>query len=372
MSGITNHSKRFTKHFNNAHSKNIDFSRIAQDIKTWASELGFQQTGITNTRLNEAESHLLNWLKAGHHGEMAYMAQHGSKRSRPDELLPGTITILSVRMDYFPESDVDSHQLLKTENKAYIARYALGRDYHKVLRQRLQKLATKIEHAIGPFAYRVFTDSAPVMEKAIGEKAGIGWIGKHSNLIHEKQGSWFFLGEIYTDLPLPIDTPANNHCGRCTSCIDICPTNAIIAPYQVDARRCISYLTIELRGSIPEELRPFLGNRIYGCDDCQLICPWNRFASTTKEKDFLPRHNLDSADLIDLFAWSESEFLSRMEGSPIRRIGYECWLRNIAVALGNAPASDAILEALNRRLEQATEMPKEHIQWAINQQHKKI
>jgi len=367
MPEIESHSNKFDA----ANEKSIDFRKLAEDIKQLGLALGFQQVGITNTQLSEAESHLLNWLKADRHGHMGYMARHGTKRSRPSELVPGTISIISARMDYWPESSADPIELLKKDDKGYVARYALGRDYHKVLRQRLQKLASKIEQLIGHYAYRVFTDSAPVLEKAIGEKAGLGWIGKHSNLIHKQAGSWFFLGEIYTDLPLPIDEPSKNHCGKCTACIDICPTGAIIAPYQVDARRCVSYLTIELRSAIPENLRPYIGNRIYGCDDCQLVCPWNSFAQTTPENDFLPRNKLDSSQLVDLFAWSESEFLSKTQGSPIRRIGYECWLRNIAVALGNARTSQAIIDALNKRIHYPSEMVVEHVQWAINQHNSK-
>jgi len=363
MPQIESHSGKFAA----SSEKSVDFSKLAEDIKRTGLSLGFQQIGITNTRLSEAESHLLNWLKAGHHGDMEYMARHGTKRSRPDELLPGTVSIISARMDYWPESSVDAEDLLSKDDLAYLARYALGRDYHKVLRHRLQKLATQVKQIVGGYAYRVFTDSAPVLEKAIGEKAGLGWIGKHSNLINKQHGSWFFLGEIYTDLPLPIDTPSKNHCGSCTACIDICPTNAIVAPYQVDARRCISYLTIELRGVIPEHLRSHIGNRIYGCDDCQLTCPWNRFAQTTSEADFLPRHKLDAPKLVDLFAWTEAEFLSKTQGSPIRRIGYTCWLRNIAVALGNARTSSAVVEALNKRLHYPSEMVVEHVRWAIDQ-----
>jgi len=273
-------------------------------------------------------------------------------------------------MDYLPGSAQEIESLLKDSTKGVISRYALGRDYHKLMRKRLQKLAQRIENHSGPFGYRVFVDSAPVLEKALAEKAGLGWIGKHSNLINQQAGSWFFLGEIYTDLPLPVDKPAAEHCGACTRCIDICPTGAIVAPYTVDARRCISYLTIELRGSIPEELRPLLGNRIYGCDDCQLVCPWNRFARPTREADFEPRHGLDAAQLISLFQWTEEQFLQRTEGSAIRRIGFECWLRNIAVALGNAATSDAIIEALQSRLKYANEMVREHVEWALSRHHK--
>ena len=367
MQEIESHSQEF----NAANGKYIDFNRLAKDIKHWGIELGFQQVGITNTQLAEAENRLMSWLKAKYHGQMDYMARHGTKRSRPNELIPTTISIISARMDYLPKSTSDPLKLLENDDTGYIARYALGRDYHKVLRHRLQKLATRIEQLTGNYKYRVFTDSAPVLEKAIGEKAGLGWIGKHSNLIQKQHGSWFFLGEIYTDLPLPIDKPAKNHCGNCTACIDICPTGAIIAPYQVDARRCVTYLTIELHGSIPEVLRSYIGNRIYGCDDCQLVCPWNRFAQTTPENDFLPRHNLDSPKLIELFSWSESDFFSKTTGSPIRRIGYECWLRNIAVALGNARTSQAIIYALNLRLNDRSKLVVEHVQWAIAQHSKK-
>ena len=295
------------------------------------------------------------------------MQRHGTLRSRPADLHPGTSRVISARMDYLPDSAGDVEALLKQPSKAVISRYALGRDYHKLMRKRLQKLATRIEQHTGAFGYRVFVDSAPVLEKALAEKAGLGWIGKHSNLINKDAGSWFFLGEIYTDLPLPIDTPADEHCGACTKCIDICPTQAIVAPYSVDARRCISYLTIELRSSIPEELRPLMGNRIYGCDDCQLVCPWNRFAKPTDEKDFAPRHGLDTPDLIELFLWSEEQFLKRTEGSAIRRIGYDCWLRNIAVALGNAPSSRPVIDALNHHGNHKSELVREHVSWALSQ-----
>jgi epoxyqueuosine reductase len=343
-----------------------DWATLAANIKQWGQALGFQQLGISDTRLDEAESHLLNWLQQGRHGRMDYMARHGSKRSRPAELEPGTISVISARLDYLPAETSTAEAVLANPSKAYISRYALGRDYHKVLRQRLQKLAKRIEQSIGAFGYRVFSDSAPVLEKALAEKAGLGWIGKHSNLLAEQTGSWFFLGEIYTDLPLPVDQDASNHCGTCHACLDACPTRAIVAPYEVDARLCISYLTIELRDSIPLELRPLMGNRIYGCDDCQLVCPWNRFAQTTVEADFLPRHGLDSASLLTLFAWDEDTFLQRTAGSPIRRIGHECWLRNIAVALGNSPATHAVHEALQARLNHPSALVREHVQWALD------
>jgi epoxyqueuosine reductase len=345
-----------------------NLNEVAMLIKAWSMELGFQQTGITDTNLAEAEQHLEHWLAKGFHGEMEYMARHGVKRSRPELLQPGTIRVISVRMDYLPEAGSEMSVNLDKPQAAYISRYALGRDYHKLMRSRLQKLADKIQTKIGSFGYRVFVDSAPVLEKALAEKSGLGWIGKHSNLINRKAGSWFFLGEIYTDLPLPVDQPASNHCGECRACLDICPSQAIVAPYQVDARRCISYLTIELHGSIPEELRPLIGNRIYGCDDCQLICPWNRFAKLTDEKDFHPRQRLNSQELLALFAWTEADFLQLTEGSAIRRIGYERWLRNIAVALGNAPKSELIVEALKNKLAYPSGLVKVHVQWALARQ----
>jgi epoxyqueuosine reductase len=341
---------------------------LAQQIKQWGQALGFQQVGITDTDLSQAETHLDNWLINNFHGAMEYMQRHGHKRSRPALLHPGTRRVISVRMDYLPEPDSKMNQALENPLSAYISRYALGRDYHKLMRTRLQKLADLIHAEIGDFGYRTFVDSAPVLEKALAEKAGLGWIGKHSNLINRKAGSWFFLGEIYTDLPLPIDKPATEHCGDCRACLDICPTQAIVAPYQVDARRCISYLTIELHGAIPEDLRPLVGNRIYGCDDCQLVCPWNRFAKLTGENDFNPRHRLNSQELVEVFAWTEQEFLTKTEGSAIRRIGYERWLRNIAVALGNAPKSEAIIEALKVKLTYPSEMVQEHVRWALERQ----
>lgn len=348
-----------------------DWARLALDIKSWARELGFQQAGIADIQLGEHETRLRDWLAAGRHGAMAYMERHGTKRSRPDELVPGTLRIISVRMDYLPPDAAPAAAVLQQGDRAYVSRYALGRDYHKVLRRRLSRLADRIHDAAGSFGYRVFVDSAPVLEKAIAEKAGLGWIGKHTNLLHREAGSWFFIGELYTDLPLPVDAPVTKHCGDCRACIDVCPTQAIVAPFQLDARRCISYLTIELRGSIPVELRPLIGNRIYGCDDCQLVCPWNRFARLSVEPDFLPRHRLDSALLSEVFAWSEDEFLSRTEGSAIRRIGYECWLRNIAVALGNAPHGTAAISALNARRDDPSSLVREHVAWALMQQQTK-
>ncbi len=344
-----------------------DLTALAANIKQWGEQLGFNQVGITGTDLHAAEQHLENWLEQGFHGDMTYMQRHGKKRSRPECLQPGTVRIISVRMDYLPETAATIQATLNNPSAAFISRYALGRDYHKLLRSRLQKLAEKIQAAIGDFGYRAFVDSAPVLEKALAEKAGLGWIGKHSNVINRKAGSWFFLGELFTDLPLPIDQPATNHCGGCTACLAICPTQAIIAPYQVDARRCISYLTIELDGPIPEPLRPLIGNRIYGCDDCQLVCPWNRFARLTAEADFHPRHRLDSQDLLAVFAWTEAEFLAKTEGSAIRRIGYQRWLRNIAVALGNAPSGPEIIAAL-RGKDPVCDLVDEQVQWALAQQ----
>jgi len=349
---------------------NQEMASIASKIKQWGLELGFQQVGITGTDLQEAEVHLKNWLALNYHGEMNYMQRHGLKRSRPALLHEGTVRVISVRMDYLPESATAMNQSLADPASAYISRYALGRDYHKMMRNRLQKLADKIQAEVFSISQnrefnlgmRAFVDSAPVFEKA-----GLGWIGKHSNLINRKAGSWFFLGEIYTSLPLPIDNPATPHCGACTACLDICPTQAIVAPYQVDARRCVSYLTIELHGSIPEELRPLMGNRIYGCDDCQIICPWNRFAKITGENDFNPRHKLNTQQLLNVFAWNEEIFLAKTEGSAIRRIGHDRWLRNIAVALGNAPRSPGIIEALKPALNHHSEMVREHVQWALDQ-----
>lgn len=346
----------------------MSMNQLAAAIKQWGLEIGFQQVGITDVDLGQAEANLQAWLAQRFHGEMSYMERHGTKRSRPDELQPGTIRIISARMDYLP-ADTRLIETLNDPEAAYISRYALGRDYHKLIRKRLEKLAQKIQASAGSMGYRVFSDSAPVMEKPIAQKAGLGWIGKHTNLINSKAGSWFFLGEIFTDMPLPIDVPQEkSHCGSCQSCIDVCPTQAIVAPYQLDARRCISYLTIELRGSIPVELRPLIGNRVYGCDDCQLFCPWNKFAKFTQEESFHPRHKLDAAKLLDLFAWSEAEFLMYTEGSAIRRIGHECWLRNIAIALGNAPTSDTIVAALCNRLNHPSDMVREHVEWALEKQ----
>lgn len=343
----------------------VDTDALARHIKAWARELGFQQVGIADPDLSRDEARLLAWLDAGRHGEMAYMARHGLKRSRAALLHPGTLRVISVRMDYLPGEATPADRVLESPDLAYVSRYALGRDYHKVLRKRLQRLCRRMEQAIGPFSYRVFSDSAPVLEKPLARAAGLGWIGKHTNLINREAGSWFFLGEIYTDLALPADQAEADHCGTCRACLDACPTRAIVAPYELDARLCISYLTIELRGPIPVELRPLVGNRIFGCDDCQLVCPWNRFAAPTVEADFRPRHGLDSAGLTALFRWSESDFLRLTEGTAIRRIGYECWLRNIAVALGNGPASEDALAALAARRHDASPLVREHVQWAL-------
>ena len=349
----------------------IDPVSLASLIKRWGEELGFQQVGIAGITLGEDEMRLKEWLARGWHGDMDYMARHGLRRSRPADLVPGTLRVVSVRMDYLPPSSRNAWSVMGDPERGFISRYALGRDYHKTLRQRLQKLADRIVAAVGPFGYRVFVDSAPVLEKALARDAGLGWIGKHTNLLNRKAGSWFFLGELFTDLPLPIDAAPTNHCGSCTACIDICPTRAIRGPYQLDARRCISYLTIEHRGSIPVELRKPMGNRIYGCDDCQLVCPWNRYARPTGEVDFKPRHGLDDVALADLFAWSESIFLKRTAGSAIRRIGYERWLRNIAVALGNAPRLPAIQAALERRRDDPSALVREHVGWAVQEQTRK-
>jgi epoxyqueuosine reductase len=299
---------------------------------------------------------------------MAYMSRHGRKRSRPALLVPGTLRVISVRMDYLPEDQDAARELLDHPRKAYVSRYALGRDYHKLLRGRLRRLARAIQTEIGPFEHRVFVDSAPVLEKPLAQKAGLGWIGKHTNLLNRRAGSWFFLGELYTDLELPVDQPEPSHCGSCRACLDVCPTGAIVAPYRLDARRCISYLTIELKGRIPLEFRSLIGNRIYGCDDCQLVCPWNKFAVRTTEADFAPRHGLDSIDLTELFRWDEETWDRKTEGSAIRRIGYEQWLRNVAVALGNAERSDEIAAALEARRNHPSRIVREHVEWALARQ----
>ena len=345
----------------------MEIDVLADKIRQWGIELGFSDVGFANTKLHDYELRLLEWLGDGMHGEMRFMEKHGNKRSRPEKLVNGTVGIISVRMNYLDKDAEAADTILEQPEKAYISRYALGRDYHKLIRKRLQQLADKITQAIGPFAYRAFSDSAPVLEKPLAEQAGLGWIGKHTLLLNRDAGSWFFLGELYTDLPLPPSAPKENHCGSCTRCIDICPTQAIVAPYKLDARRCIAYLTIEFKGSIPIALRPLIGNRIFGCDDCQLVCPWNRYAGYSAEQKFRTLHNLDAADLVELFAWSEQEFCDKLAGSAIKRSSYESWLRNIAVALGNAPSSDKIVQALKARLHHTSEIVREHVQWALEQ-----
>lgn len=350
---------------------NTDMAALKDEIVGWCRKLGFQQAGVSDIDLSQAEGRLNEWLASRFHGSMRYMERHGSKRSHPEELVLGTVRVISVRMDYFPDSQAAAKNLLDHPSRAYVSRYALGRDYHKMMRRRLRSLALHIEERIGEFGYRVFVDSAPVLEKAIAEKAGLGWIGKHTNLINRNEGSWFFLGELYTDLPLEPDIAEQSHCGTCTACIDVCPTNAIVAPYKLDARRCISYLTIESKDPIPVEYRKAIGNRIYGCDDCQLFCPWNKFARQTGEPDFAPRHDLDSAKLIDLFTWDEATWLDRMAGSAIRRIGHQQWLRNIAVALGNAESSAEVVAALRSRQHGETEHVALHVNWALAQHEQK-
>ncbi|MEK6245226.1 MAG: tRNA epoxyqueuosine(34) reductase QueG [Pseudomonadota bacterium] len=338
---------------------------LADQIKQWGAELGFQAVGIADVDLSAAEGRLAEWLGMGWHGEMDYMARHGELRSRPADLVPGTVRVLSCRMDYLADIPGTVDEELQDPSQAYIARYARGRDYHKVMRGRLQKLCDRIEAEVGPFGHRAFADSAPVMEVELAVRAGIGWRGKHTLLLERGAGSWFFLGEIYCDLPLPVDAPAADHCGSCRRCIDICPTQAITAPYQLDARRCISYLTIELKGPIPEELRALIGNRVYGCDDCQLVCPWNQFARLSDEKDFQVRNGLDRAMLVELFAWTEEDFDRRMQGSPVRRIGYERWLRNLAVGLGNAPKSPAVIFSLQQKANHPSALVRDHVRWAL-------
>ena len=345
----------------------FDPETLAAQIKRWGEELGFQQVGIAEITLAQDENHLEGWLARGWHGDMHYMGRHGKRRSQPAALVPGTVRVISARMDYLPAGVRDAWSVLRDHTLGYISRYALGRDYHKTIRRRLQQLADRIEGEVGSFGYRVFVDSAPVLEKALARDAGLGWIGKHTNLLNRHAGSWFFLGELYTDLPLPADRAPRNHCGSCAACIDICPTRAIVAPYQLDARRCISYLTIEHHGAIPVEFRKAIGNRIYGCDDCQLVCPWNRYARVTAEADFTPRLELDGAGLTQLFAWTESEFMRYTEGSAIRRIGYERWQRNLAVALGNAPTSPEVVAALEARKDSASALVREHVQWALRE-----
>lgn len=348
-----------------------NYISLADRIKQWGRELGFQQVGITDTDLATHEAFLARWLAAGHHGEMTFMAKHGVKRTRPADLVPDTLRVISVRMDYLPP-EVETTRVLGQPDRAYVSRYALGRDYHKLMRKRLATLAKYIEEEVGPYGYRAFVDSAPVMERALAQKAGLGWFGKNSMLLNPQAGSLFFLGELYTDLPLPVDPPfESEHCGNCSQCRTACPTGAIVDDKVVDSRRCISYLTIELQGSIPEEYRQAMGNRVYGCDDCQLVCPFTRFTRASNEADFAPRHDLDRAELVRLFAWSEEEFLLRTKGSAIRRIGYERWLRNLAVGLGNAPWSETVEAALRARLAYPSDMLREHVRWALDRQRDK-
>ncbi len=350
-------------------------AELKDKIRRWGKDLGFDAIGFSGIGLGHAAENLEAWLAAGCHGEMDYMAAHvtaaGNKRALPAELVPGTKSIVTARLNYRSAS-ANSAAALADGERAFISRYALGRDYHKLLRSRLQQLADRITQEIGEFAYRAFTDSAPVMEIGLARNGGLGWRGKHTLLLERDVGSYFFLGELFTDLALPPDAPVTDHCGSCTACIAACPTQAIVAPYRVDARLCISYLTIEHKSSIPEALRPLLGNRIYGCDDCQLACPWNRFAPLTREGDFTPRHGLDCATLVELFAWEEKDFNERLAGSPIRRIGYERWLRNIAVALGNAPTGDEVLNALRSRADHASAPVREHVAWALGRHGKTV
>jgi len=344
--------------------RDVDYTALTASVRQRAMELGFQQVAISNGELSRDEAALLAWLDAGYHGELEYMARHGVRRARPAALVPGTIRIVSVRMDY-RRGGADPETVLGNPQLGYVSRYALGRDYHKMIRRRLQRLADHMESEVGVFGYRAFTDSAPVMEKPLARNAGLGWIGKHTNLINRTAGSWFFLGELYTDLPLEVDRPASDHCGTCRACIDACPTGAIVAPRELDARRCIAYLTIEHQGPIPAELRPAIGNRVFGCDDCQLVCPWNRFAATAAEPGFAPRHGLDRSPLVELFAWDEPDFERYTEGSAIRRLGHERWLRNVAVALGNAPTTPGVVEALRARSAHPSALVREHVAWAL-------
>jgi len=349
----------------------VDFAAIKRELVARAAALGFGALGVAGIDIPEDERHLLRWLADGCHGEMHYLERHGLMRSRPAQLAPGTVRVLSARMDYWPGAARDAHAVLADPNLGYVSRYALGRDYHKVLRAGLATLARELQQRIGPFGYRVCVDSAPVLEKALARDAGLGWIGKHTNLIAREAGSWFFLGEILTDLPLPVDERASAHCGTCRACLPACPTGAIVAPYRLDARRCISYLTIEHHGAIPPELRTAIGNRIYGCDDCQLVCPWNKFARAAAHPDFRVRHGLDAGALVQLFRWTAQEFEQRMRGSAIYRIGYLRWSRNIAVALGNAPCSAEAVRALEARRADAAPLVREHVEWALQQQLKR-
>lgn len=349
-----------------------DYTSLTADIKRWGRELGFAEIGITDIDLSNAEAEHQAWINKGFHGDMDYMAKHGTKRTRPADLVPNTVRVITARLDYLPPAAKESWGVIEAGEQAFISRYALGRDYHKVMRQKLQKLCDKIasnleEFGDYKFESRVFTDSAPVLEVALAEKSGLGWRGKHTLLLNKDHGSWFFLGEIYTNLPLSVDQKATNHCGSCSACIDICPTKAITKPYEVDARRCISYLTIELKGAIPLEFRPLIGNRVYGCDDCQLVCPWNKFAEITQEPDFNVRNGLDDISLVKCFGWTEAEFNQKMAGSAIYRIGFIQWLRNIAVGLGNAPSTPEVINALNTRKNDSNEILREHVAWALQQ-----
>ncbi len=344
-----------------------DLTLLRAELAASAHALGFAALGVASIDIPEDERRLLKWLADGYHGEMHYMQRHGLMRSRPQQLLPGTVRVVSARMDYWPGGAREAQSVLDDRRLAYVSRYAVGRDYHKVLRRALAELARYMQQRIGPFGYRVCVDTAPVLEKALARNAGLGWIGKHTNLIARDAGSWFFLGEILTDLPLPIDTPASAHCGTCRACIPACPTGAIVAPWRLDARRCISYLTIEHQSAIPTELRRAIGNRIYGCDDCQLVCPWNKFAREAAHPDFKVRHGLDAAALPELFRWSAAQFEERMRGSAIYRLGYERWLRNLAVALGNAPGSPEVIEALRARRDDPSPLVREHVEWALEQ-----
>lgn len=346
----------------------LDLHALKRDLGSRARELGFDALGVSGVELEEDERHLASWLAAGFHGEMGYMERHGAKRSRPAELVPGSVRAICVRMSYWPAEAQEPLAVLGDGELGYVSRYALGRDYHKVMRRALARLAEELAERIGPYGYRVCVDSAPVLEKALARDAGLGWIGKHTNLLARDAGSWFFLGEILTDLPLPVDAPASRHCGTCEACIAACPTHAIVAPHRLDARRCIAYLTIENPGPIPVELREAIGNRIYGCDDCQLVCPWNQFARDASHPDFKVRHGLDAPRLTELFGWTAQEFDERMRGSAIYRIGYERWLRNIAVALGNAPHSGSVVAALERRREDPSVLVREHVAWALERQ----
>ncbi|MET4692716.1 epoxyqueuosine reductase [Endozoicomonas sp. NE40] len=365
-------SQRFTRRDPQTSSAEIDFAQLAEQIRQWGRELGFQAIGISEGKVPEQDQqHFKEWLAMGFNGDLDYMERNQDLRFNPESLHPGMTRIISARMDYLP-ADTETVKILGEPEKAYVSRYALGRDYHKLIRKRLTQLGKMIEAAVGEHGYRAFVDSAPVMERPLAQQAGLGWMGKHSLIINRQAGSFFFLGELFTNLPLPVDEPYDkNHCGRCSSCMDKCPTGAIVEPYRIDARKCISYLTIENSGPIPVELRSKMGNRIFGCDDCQLVCPWNRFAKPTQESDFRPRHSLDSVNLAELFLWTEEEFLERTAGSAIRRAGFECWLRNIAVGLGNAPTSDKVIQALKSRKDYPSELVKEHVLWALEQHLKR-